>query len=456
MQPQAEGPASIAASSRRHTQAPRWREPVAALVGNTLEWFDVGVYALFAATIGRVFFPSSDPNVSLMLAFGTFGATYLIRPVGAVVLGAYADRAGRKKSMTLSLSLMAIGTLMMAAMPSYAAVGVLAPVGVVVARLIQGFSAGGEFGSATAFLTEHAPRRMRALFGSLQFASQGLGTILGSLFGYYLTVSLSASEMQAWGWRIPFLFGLLIVPAGLYVRRAVDETPEFEQFRAGREGPQVNPFIELLRTQKTLASIAVGSIVVSTASTFIIKYMPSYAAGRLGLAELDGFVATLLAGCILTFATPIAGYLADRVGRIRSMTVAAAFYLIASYPLFCLLAARPSVTVLLVIVGAIAIIKVVYYAPLPSIMADIFPVTTRGTGLNLSYNVGVTAFGGFAPLISTALIGLTGSSAAPGLYLVFVSAISIAALVAVTFSLSSGRQAVAPSKTLAAADHGGW
>lgn len=413
----------------------RWREPVAALVGNTLEWFDIGVYALFAVTIGRVFFPTNDASTSLMLTFGTFGATYLIRPVGAVVLGAYADRAGRKNSMTLSLALMSIGTILMAFMPSYASIGILAPIGVMCARLTQGFSAGGEFGSATAFLTEHAPPKMRALFGSLQFASQGLGTVLGSLFGYFLTINLTADQLQDWGWRIPFLFGLFIIPIGLYIRRSVDETPEFERFLLDQDRPASNPFVEILKSQKVLVFIAIGTITVSTASTFIISYIPSYASSQLGLARTDGFIATLIAGCILTFATPVAGLVADRIGRIKLMTVAAIAYIVCSYPFFVMLDARPSAATLFTIVGFLAFIKIVYYASLPSLMADIFPVSTRGTGLNLSYNIGVTIFGAFAPLICTVLIQLTGSSAAPGIYLSFTSVLSIAALIAVVFYL---------------------
>src|SRR5450830_1661485 len=176
----------------------------AALIGNTLEWFDLSVYAYFALAIGKTFFPSEDAALSLLLAFGTFGISFLIRPVGAIVLGAYADRAGRKKSLTISLSLMLAGTFLIAIMPSYAAIGAFAPIGILLARLLQGFSAGGEFGSSTAFMMEHAPKKLRSFVASLQFASQGLGVVLASLFGYLLTINLSTSAMLEWGWRIPF------------------------------------------------------------------------------------------------------------------------------------------------------------------------------------------------------------------------------------------------------------
>src|SRR5450830_287260 len=199
----------------------------ASLIGNTLEWFDLSVYAYFAVTIGKVFFPSEDSSLSLLMAFATFGISFLIRPVGAMVLGAYADRAGRKKSLTISLSLMLLGTLLIAVMPSYASIGALAPAGIMLARLLQGFSAGGEFGSSTAFMMEHAPQRKRVFVASLQFASQGFGTVIASLFGYFLTNNLTPETMQEWGWRVPFFFGLSIAPVGLYLRSKVDETPEF-------------------------------------------------------------------------------------------------------------------------------------------------------------------------------------------------------------------------------------
>jgi MHS family proline/betaine transporter-like MFS transporter len=261
-----------------------------------------------------------------------------------------------------------------------------------------------------------------------------MATCLEAIFGYYLTVWRSADQMVNWGWRVPFLVGVLIVPAGLYMRRAAHETPEFEEFRSQIARPQRNPFIEVLKTEKILVLIAIGALAVSTASSFIIEYMPAYVASTcLGLRKSDGFLATMLGGCILTFVTPIVGYFADRIRRIKLMAVAAAFYIVLSYPLFHLLTVRPSLTMLLLVVGAIAVIKVVYYASLTSLMADIFPVATRSTGMAVSYNISVLCFGSFAGLISTVLIRLTGSPAAPGLYLVFISAICIAALAAVRF-----------------------
>lgn len=190
----------------------------AASIGNALEWFDLLIYGYFAVTIAKLFFPSADPTVSLLLALGTFGASYLVRPLGAIVLGAYGDRVGRKAAMMVSILMMMVGTFLMVIMPTYESVGVLAPLGVLGARLLQGFAIGGEFGSSTAYLVEHAPER-KGLFASFQWSGQGLAAVLASAFGVVLTSALTPEQLQSWGWRIPFAFGLLIGPVGLYIRR---------------------------------------------------------------------------------------------------------------------------------------------------------------------------------------------------------------------------------------------
>src|SRR5215470_17735350 len=199
---------------------------VAATIGNVLEWFDFLVYGFFAVTIAEVFFPTGNPTVSLLVTFGTFGLSYLIRPLGAMVVGSYTDKHGRKAGLTLSIGLMLIGTVLMLVTPGYATIGLAAPIVITLARLLQGFSVGGEFGSAVSFLAEHGGRR-RGFAASWQFATGGLVTALASLFGVALTLLLTHEQLVAWGWRIPYLFGMLVGPAGLYVRAKVVETPEF-------------------------------------------------------------------------------------------------------------------------------------------------------------------------------------------------------------------------------------
>src|SRR5471032_3373614 len=197
----------------------------ATCIGNALEWFDIAIYGFFASYIAHAYFPTSDPTVSLLLTFGSFGVSFLIRPLGAIVLGAYADKHGRKASLLISISLMMLGGLIIVLTPSYATLGVAAPLLILLARLIQGFSAGGEFGSSTAFLVEHFPER-KAFIASWQFATQGASTLMASAFGVGLTSWMTPAEMQSWAWRIPFLFGILIGPIGIYIRSYLeDATP---------------------------------------------------------------------------------------------------------------------------------------------------------------------------------------------------------------------------------------
>jgi MHS family proline/betaine transporter-like MFS transporter len=397
----------------------------AASIGNALEWFDLLIYGYFAVTISRLFFPSDDQTVSLLLALGTFGASYLVRPFGAIVLGAYADRAGRKASLMVSIVLMMIGTTLMVVVPTYASIGVLAPLFVLFARLLQGFSVGGEFGSSTSFLVEHGPDR-KGFFASFQWAGQGFAAVLASLFGVGLTTALTADQLNAWGWRLPYIFGLLIGPIGLYIRRRVDETPEFLAAEATS-----TPVRDVLRDQWGRVLLAIGLAVVSNSSNYLILYMPTYAVKQLSLPQSSGFAATLLGGIILTVGSPLIGHSSDSLGRTRIMQVAAGLFVISAYPAFVLLTGYASLLVLIGIVCWLSLLKTIYSGVMPSLMAEIFPTRTRVTGMALSYNISVPIFGGFAPFISTWLIELTGNSLAPSFYLMLTALVSLGALVLV-------------------------
>ncbi len=399
-----------------------WRAVISASIGNALEWFDLVVYGFFAVTISKLFFPASDETTSLLLTLGTFGVSFFMRPLGAVVIGVYADRHGRRAALTLSILLMMIGTLIIAVLPTYASIGVLAPAGIVIARMIQGFSAGGEFGSATAFLAEHAPGR-RGFYSSFQVASQGLTTILAAGFGAVLTGNLSAEQMQSWGWRIPFLFGLLIGPVAYYIRRHVDETPEFLQSETTE-----TPLRDTLGHQKEQLVLAMGVVIVATVSTYLVLYMPTYAVKQLGLPPSTAFAATLATGVIQMLFAPLVGHWSDRYGRIPLMQMAAALLLATIWPIFWLLATYPTFGIMLTVQVMLGLMMTLYFGALPALASEIFPVQTRTTGLSLSYNIAVTIFGGFAPFVLTWLIGATGSKLAPSFYLMACAVISLFAL----------------------------
>ncbi|ROR15011.1 MFS transporter [Erwinia sp. JUb26] len=394
----------------------------ATCVGNALEWFDIAVYGFFASYIAHAFFPTEDPSVSLLLTFGSFGVSFLIRPLGAIVLGDYADRVGRKKALLLSITLMMVGGLMITVMPTYSSIGVIAPIMILLARLIQGFSAGGEFGSSTAFLVEHFPER-RAFIASWQFATQGASTLMASAFGLGLTAWLTEAQIQEWGWRIPFAFGLLIGPVGLYIRRHVHEPASFVS-----QEKSVAPVKTLMGQQKNLLLLAMGLMVISTGVNYMLNYVPTYATKNLHLPGSTAFTATLVAGIILTVVTPLMGLWAEKVGRLPLLWGSLIMLAVTIYPAFLLVVNHTSPTTLILLVGWMALLKSVYFSTVPSMMADLFPMTTRASGMAISYNVAVTVFGGFAPLICTLLISLTGTPLAPSYYLVILALISAVAL----------------------------
>jgi len=394
----------------------------ATCIGNALEWFDIAVYGFFASYIAHAFFPTSDPSVSMLLTFGSFGVSFLIRPLGAIVLGNYADRHGRKKALLLSINLMMLGGAVITFMPSYSSIGLMAPLLILLARLVQGFSAGGEFGSSTAFLVEHFPER-KAFIASWQFATQGASTLMASAFGLGLTQILSESQIQDWGWRILFAFGLLIGPLGIYIRRHVHEPASFAEHK-----PEAAPLKSLFGRQKELMLLAIGLMVISTAVNYMLNYVPTYATKNLHLSGSVAFTATLLAGVILTVVTPIMGLWAERVGRVPLMWGSLILLIVTIYPAFKLVVDHTTPTTLILLVCWMALLKSIYFSTVPSVMADLFPMGTRASGMAISYNVAVTVFGGFAPLICTLLISVTGTSLAPGYYLMAMSVLSGLAL----------------------------
>jgi len=409
--------ASVAGS--RHSS---WRAVAAASIGNALEWFDLVVYGFFAVIISKLFFPAGNETVSLLLTLGTFGVSFFMRPLGAIVIGAYSDRAGRKAALTLSIALMMTGTLIIAILPTYQSIGLAAPLILVIARLMQGFSAGGEFGSATAFLAEHVPDR-RGFYASWQMASQGLTTLLAAGFGALLTGSLSPQQMTSWGWRVPFVFGLLIGPVALYIRTKLDETPEF----LAAETTQT-PLRDTFATQKLRLVIAMGVVVLGTVSSYLVLFMPTYGVKQLGLAPSVAFSAIAVTGLIQMVLSPVAGHLSDLHGRTRIMLSAAGLLLVLVYPAFLYLIAHPSFGTLIGWQIVFGVLVSGYFGATPGLLSEIFPVQTRTTGMSLAYNIAVTVFGGFGPFIIAWLIGATGSKAAPSYYVMFAALVSIAAL----------------------------
>ncbi|WP_233885322.1 MFS transporter [Paraburkholderia flagellata] len=394
-------------------------------IGNALEWFDFLVYGYFAPIIAKQFFPVHDEWLSTLLAVGTFGISFLMRPLGAIVLGIYGDRKGRKAALTLAIALMMAGTLAMAVMPPYASIGIAAPLLILLARLVQGFAVGGEFGSATAFMVEHSTAK-RGYYASWQFASQGAAAILAASFGGALAWWLPPEQLQAWGWRVPFFFGLVLGPVGWYIRSHLDETPEFianqqaqstQDARATKEPGLGRQWVNLL--------LAVGIVAQSTVGVYILQlYMPMYAVKQLHMAAATSFGVVVLNGGLQFALSPVMGALSDRIGRIRIMLTTSILLASLTYPMFALLQRHPTLGWLLVLQGAAGIFKAAYSGPMPALMSEIFPVRVRSAGLSIAYSVGVTLFGGFAPTIAEVLIHVTGDTLAPAYYVSVAAVIS--------------------------------
>lgn len=401
------------------------RAVLAATIGNALEWFDLIIYAFFANAIAKAFFPNPDSTLSLLMALGTFGVSFVVRPLGGVVLGAYADRAGRKAALVLGMSLMMIGTALMALTPGADDIGLAAPVLIVIARLLQGFSAGGEFASATTFLAEQSPDR-RCFNASWQFASQGFAMVMGACFGYGVTMLLGPEETDAWGWRIPFVFGMLIGPVAIYIRRHVDETSEFRA-----TVPTANPISEAIRNRKASMLMALGAVILSTVAIYLMLYMPTYGTRLLELDSTAGFLAALAGGAVLFLLTPHFGRLADRLGQFPVAFPAAVVLVVLPVPLFAWLLDAPSALRLVVVQTVFATALSAYLGVLGALMTDLFPTASRSTGVSLSYNLSVMTFGGMAPLLMTWLISSTGWLAIPAYYLALAALVSVVAVLAV-------------------------
>lgn len=412
-------------ATRSAPGADRARAVVAASIGNALEWFDFAVYGFFAVTMAKLFFPADNETVSLLTALLVFGVPFFMRPLGAVVIGHFADVRGRRAALTLTIGLMMLGTAMIAFAPTFAMIGIWAPVLILVARLIQGFSAGGEFGSATAFLAEQNPAQ-RGFYGSWQFASQGITTILATGFGATLAASLSTAQMDSWGWRVPFIFGLLIGPIAWYIRTRLDETMEFKAVTASQ-----SPLREALSSRPRHLLVGLGLVVLTTVGTYTISlYMPTYAVRRLGLPASDAYLAALLTGAIQLVLVPMAGALSDRIGRFPIAFASAVALLIVIYPLFTWLLDAPTIATLLVVQAVGGVLMAGYLGAIPALLAELFPTRLRTTGLSISYAFGVAIFGGGAPYLNTWLISVTGSNFIPSYYLMFAAALSALALLA--------------------------
>ncbi len=406
-----------------------WRLVLAATIGNALEWYDFIVYGFMAATIAKLFFPQTDPAVALLLTTLSVGVGFVARPLGGVLLGLYADRAGRKPALTLVIGLMFASTAMIAFAPTYAQAGLWGAGLVVVARLVQGFSTGGEFGSATSMLIEYAPPGQRGLYGSWQMFAQASGALVSTLMGAVLFEMFSQASVDAWAWRIPFLFGLLIGPAGFYIRRTLQEPPAFKAAAAASEPMPLGAL--LTRFPRQIAAGFVVSTAINVMSYVIITYLPLYAQKSLGLPAGVAFNALLIAVALRMALVPLFGALSDRIGRKPILAGALALFVVTIYPAYGWVIAAPGFASLLAVEIWFAVLIAAAYGPAPTYLSELFPTRVRATGISIVYNLAAAIFGGFSLFFVTVIEQQTGSKYAPAHYAVVFFVLALGSLLLV-------------------------
>lgn len=393
-----------------------------------LEWYDFIVYASFAVQISHTFFSGRSEFASLLATFITFGVGFFARPLGAVVFGNYADKAGRPAALSLTVLLMALGTLVIAICPTTAKIGIAAPMVLAFGRLVQGVSAGGEIGGALALLVECAPAPRRAFYAAFQPMAQGGALLLCAVLAIIVNSCFSISQVNEWAWRIPFLFGIVIAPVGFYVRRQIPETELF--VAQTRMAASNTPWRAIWTEYWKRLLVGIGVTVVGTVSTYVVLSMPTFAHVVLKIPQANADASLIIVG-IVTMACPLSGILADRFSRKAVMLCASTSVVIYAYPAFCYLAGHATAGSLVVVQTGLAVLLAIYTGPASALLAELFPTTVRSTGAALSYGLSVTIFGGFTPAIISVLVHYTDNVRVVGYWLMASAAVSVVSLLAV-------------------------
>ncbi|HEY1983394.1 MAG TPA: MFS transporter [Xanthobacteraceae bacterium] len=407
------------------------RDIVAAVLGNGLDWYDVTVYGYVASIISRQFFPSDWEWGAVLSTYAIFAVSFIVRPVGGVIIGRYADIVGRRAMMMWVIALMTTGTALITFVPVYATIGWAAPAIIVVVRVLQGLAASGEFGTATTFLVEHAPHGSRGFYGGWQLSGQGGAILLAGLVATLVPHLVTPEQQLSWGWRIPFLIGLLVGPVGIYIRVRSSDTPEFLNSRPIPGATRQGPLAMLFTDCKYRMLLALGLVIGGTAAFYVLFiFMPTYALNVLKLGPEASFVGPAVAGFTVMVGCPLTGMLSDRTGRKPLLVMAAIALIVVLYASFAWLQAAPSLTRLATIEFLFGVIMSVYAGPFSAGISELFPVAVRVTAISTAYNVGVAVFGGLSPLVVASLISGTGSPLAPAYYVTGCMVISLAAALA--------------------------
>ncbi|MFT4194976.1 MFS transporter [Ottowia sp.] len=423
-------PAQAAVPGASAAPAPVPKRIVAATVaGNALEFYDFVTYSFFAVYIGQAFFPAKTPFMSLLLSVAVFGVGFFTRPLGGILIGAFADRAGRKPAMLLTIALITIGTAGLALTPSYESIGIAAPIIVVLARLVQGLALGGEVGPSTAFLVEAAPPGKRGLYAAWQIASQGGAALAAGIVGVALSAVLSKEQMHDWGWRVPFALGLTLIPVAIYLRRAMPETLEHAAGADGSGEGASRAQMALLGQHKRIIFLLLLIVIGGTISTYVATYMTTYAITVLKLPGTAALAATVAFGASTLVLALVGGWLGDRFGRKPIMLWPRIAVMLLTYPAFLLLTHSPSLGTLLLATVVVGGLQGMSGAAGMPIMAELLPPQVRALGGSLIYAIGVTLFGGTTQFVITWMIEKTGNPLTPAWYVVATSVLTIIGIV---------------------------
>jgi MHS family proline/betaine transporter-like MFS transporter len=400
------------------------RAITAAGIGNVLEYYDFGIYGFLATVIARKFFPGSDSTAALLATFAAFGVGFLARPVGGIVLGRLGDIAGRKSTLVLTIVLMAVGTAGIGLIPEYASIGVIAPVLLVFCRILQGLSAGGEWGNATAFIVEWSPDGRRGYLGSYSQASVVGGLLTSSAVAALLHSAFSDAAIDAWAWRLPFLLGAVLLPIGLWLRLGIEETPRFRNEQAGRTSGLAD-----LGTPFGMMAKAFGFTILWTVAYYVmLTYLPTFTQKYAGLSAQAALWSNTVALVVLMLAIPLMGRLSDRIGRKPMLLFCCLGFVVLAYPGFRLmLSGLPAYGVALLQI-AFNLVIATFSGPGPAALVELFPTRSRTTLMSVSYALAVAIFGGFAPFIAVWLIQQTGTPIAPTFYLIASGLVSAATI----------------------------
>jgi MFS transporter, MHS family, citrate/tricarballylate:H+ symporter len=414
-------------------QPPQLKSRIGAILratsGNFLEQFDFFLFGFYASAIAKAFFPSENETAALLNAFGVFWLGALMRPVGAVVLGAYIDRIGRRQGLIVTLAIMAVGTVVIAFCPTYATIGLAAPVIVLIGRLLQGFSAGVELGGVSVYLSEISTPGNRGFYTSFQSSSQQVAIFVAATLGFVLSEMMPAATVAAWGWRIPFFIGCLIIPFIFLLRRTLEETPEFLAMKKHPTAPEV--FASALANWRIVVLGMMIAILTTTTFYFVTVYTPTFGKTVLKLTSRDALLVTLMVAVTNFFWNPVGGAVSDRLGRKPVLLTIAGLSLVTAYPALHWLVADPTFGKMLAVEMMFSFYFGVYSGTMLGCLVEIVPAHVRTTCFSMAFALAAALFGTFTPFASTWLIDHTGDKASPGYWLMFAATLGIIAALTV-------------------------